>query len=890
MLSLAKADGPNFAPTMGLERSLDEASRDQSVFVKADWFKKESARLQREDEDTWKEQALLWGLIYNMMEGRQIGRRGRNGQWRWMPLPERTDSPVHALNLVGFYSGNIKAKWTQSSTDVRWRPTRDTDDATGAAKGAQVAFDYYKRRLYTGTFRQTEAMLAQAGKYARYFYYSDEAKGYARRPKYGTATVGFGGGAYFCADCGSSGEIGGGVQPSSAEMPYGGAGGLGMVAGTQPQGEDVRLEPPHLGREASPDGVLEGGIPQAGAPDAGGGPLDAGLWPEAAGIVCPDCGSPNVEIESAPPVEVQTLEGYEEYETGDLCVETVPCFELKHDLGCAPHESPYLIRSRRVRTALLQSKFPFLKVKGAVGESAGLQAEEALRDAVYGSMRSGSTSPDSEDGEQTDFIQCWLDPCLYSRFVLEEPFRTLDGAEIPAGTRLIDIFPDGIYLCKVEGVDGVVELRNEHHRDFWVGGVYRPRAISALGSGIEDMIEGNRQYNLVTSLIYTTLLTAGAPATLIDQRLLPNNYSAYLGHPGKNIPVNLAALPDKRLADAVHQLSPNLPGQQFFAYSDTLNNYMQMASRVTDFSGGLPGVNNDTATGAQIAAANSQGLFAPQLELKAEVDRRSAEIILGLFKKYCIDERYVSLAGRRGRMDGQWLKAADLSVDLYAEVVEGSYLPQTNLERRERLERFFALVGGPENVKLLQQEMPAMLERLAEVCDVDLGDDDYTAAAELCRERIEQMKAAVPMLQIAMAGMPPVQMAEDPLTGEMGLVPTDPEAEAGQFLLGVINPPIEVEELGHLSSIWFLRSWLTEDEAKEAPPELRAGVKAAIYRHLEGVVAEASLTGLVGAAGDPMGMAGPPAEGGPEPKNKRPDASQMGGPKKPAQKKQPAGV
>jgi hypothetical protein len=48
-----------------------------------------------------------------------------------------------------------------------------------------------------------------------------------------------------------------------------------------------------------------------------------------------------------------------------------------------------------------------------------------------------------------------------------------------------------------------VELRNEHHKDFFVGQVYRMRAMSSLGTGIEDMVEGQRQYNLIMSIIYT---------------------------------------------------------------------------------------------------------------------------------------------------------------------------------------------------------------------------------------------------------------------------------------------------------------------------------------------------------------------------------------------------
>ena len=212
------------------------------------------------------------------------------------------------------------------------------------------------------------------------------------------------------------------------------------------------------------------------------------------------------------------------------------------------------------------------------------------------------------------------------------------------------------------------------------------------------------------SIIYTQLRTAALPATLYDQRLLPGGTSSYLGSL-KNIPVEMAALEGKRLQDAVHQLAPQPPTAAHFGYAQQLDFFSQKASRITDVgfgqSMGRPG---NTATQAELAAAQQQGLFAPQLALKAEVDRVGAELTLKLFKKYCFDERYITLSGKRGEMDGQWLKSADIGVELFAEVVGDSYLPQTNMERRERWAGFLALLGGLPGYLGLQAQNPALLE------------------------------------------------------------------------------------------------------------------------------------------------------------------------------------
>lgn len=868
-LALHSSRSPNFAPFIPLQQAAQRKASDKTVLVGKEWFAAIKQELEQENKGEWDDRVLLWELIFGMIEGNSLGRRGRNGGWRWVKLPQRTDEPVYGYNLMGFYSDNIKAKWTQSNTGVNWRPTSDTDKSGGSAKAATKIHDFYRRHLYTQTFRQAEAMLAQCGKYARYYYYSDESKRKGRRPVVEQQSLKFGDSTYFCPDCGEMGladDVG--VAPGGPGMGVGGA---------------------SEGLAGIPDFSRFGRPPDEESPDAGGISGMSGMpgqSPESAGSadtesltstgLCPHCGEPNAEIQHAAPFDVLSINGYEEFETGDIVCESVPAFELKHDVGLQPQHSPYLIRRRRIRVSVLQAKFPHLQINRSHSEDQGMRAIEDLKSAT-----SGASLGSKDLGEPTaEFVQLWLAPCMYSQQILKEQILTASGITLPEGTRLADVFPDGMYLCWVQGIEAVVEVRNEHHKDFWVGQEYRKRAISALGSGLEDMVEGQRQYNLVMSIIYTQLRTSAMPATLFEQKLLPHGVSAYLGSLS-NIPVDSTILEGKSIRDAVHQLQPQPPTGQHFSFAQALDVYLQKASRVTDVGlGQALNLDNRTATGAQLASANAQGLFAPQLALKAEADREGAEIILRLFRKYTPDEVYVALAGKRGELDGMWLSQSDIQTDLFAEVAPDSYLPQTNLERRERWRGFLMDMGGLPGLKQAMDQMPSLVEQIAELYDVDLGAEDYTASAEICFRRIEQMRQAEPMAGVWLKDLPPSQVVPDPATGKMIEVPIDPMQEGASLLMSVLDPPIEAEEIGHLAAVSYLRSWLTEDEGIKASPILRAGVKAMIAAHFQGMVQEAQMTGALGMAGQPAALMPPLSADGGGPQGPQAHRAQAGVPKR----------
>src|SRR5262245_22818597 len=118
-LTLATSDKPNLASAKGLKPAMDAAAKDQSIEIDSKWFVGQKKMFEREDIETWDIEVLKWAMVFSFIEGRHLLRRARyGGGWRAVGLPEQTDIPVYGLNLVGFYSDNIRAKWANSNTDI----------------------------------------------------------------------------------------------------------------------------------------------------------------------------------------------------------------------------------------------------------------------------------------------------------------------------------------------------------------------------------------------------------------------------------------------------------------------------------------------------------------------------------------------------------------------------------------------------------------------------------------------------------------------------------------------------------------------------------------------------------------------------------------------------
>lgn len=727
-------------------------------------------------KEVWRELFTSGEQVSNFISGKQFLMPSIYEPGKFIPyqLPN-SNAQKRALNITQFYVSNCLYKWLLSNPDVKVGPGIATDEAEAAAAGATIVVDRYEKEFFKPRKIIEEGL--QGICWGSYIWriYPDIGKQIATavREVLENRDIEMGDGWGQCSEC--------------------------KYFGTAKQFQQVM----------SPEG-------------------------ESQMSMCPECDAP-AYVEPPARGSVSTVVDRQNVPIFDLSAEIVPFTNTRWDLRCTFDESPWAIIRKQTTRGLIQAIFGNVRIPDGKGSDVGLDVAERL--AYSGSANAGySTSSNTGKTFYKDpatIDEYWIDVGTYGDIVLPKDVMTISGQVIPKGP-LIKWCPDGRPLL-VQGLNemsAIAGIFKEGQKEYTTQGVWYSKAMSGAGRGLNDLVEVNKILNADHAQIHNYLRSVSTPAMGIRiEALGDENRAKYVGTPGMNIPIISSNLPeDMRMDDIVRPLfqPQSVPGQMFdFTYNRT-NELAQLMSHITDFSGGLPGVNNDTATGARITQANSNALFTPPLSVKKEVRQRIAEIAVDLYCKHIPIERYFPLKGKYGRMQGVYLSGASIKKDwLTFEVTQDSELPRNSAIKRDDYTAFFLAFGGFEQYMMAKQSEPEMVQDVERAYGIKAETQKYNVVEVLCLKRIKQMT------QFA-------RMTENP-----------------QELLMAINPPISMAEDNVEDKIKWFRGWLDTDDGQEAPLHLRGAVELVIQLYFEND-AEVSTT-IAGAMGQAQAAAMAPA-------------------------------
>jgi hypothetical protein len=709
---------------------------------------------------TWDEMNRAGEEVSLFMQGKQYLMPNPLKAGGWLPYKVAEKGPMgrgsegvkRALSIMQYHtSGNLE-KWLSSNPDIIITPGVESDDAYESAQAARIIVDHYEKKFFNNKARlQIEECLEGLtfGTYIWRLGFDATLKSItAYRQIFENREIKIGQGWGKCGDCGNEG--------------------------------------------GSDDFSEEGN----------------GVY------TCPDCQGEAMVIPPASD-EMPTLARTETVELGDFNLGLVPFSQCRWDLKYHADESPWMIIRKRTTMSAVRQLLGNIEIPGDGGGDVGLDVVDHL--AYSGTAQAGYSRSEDRPSlykEPATIEEFWMSADEYGDIRLQRSVRTVSGQETPGGVRLGDHFK-GKSICVIglNEMSTVLGIYAEDHRDYIVQGKWYAKKGTGVGRGLQDLTEVQKVFNSDHQIIHNYLRNSSTPSMLVAAGVLDEGDSRAISIPGRNITVPLAALSEGLTLDQIVRPAfqpQSVPAQTFQFTYDRLGEFAQFASHFLPFTGGIPGVDNSTATGANITQAATDALYTPPFSVKGEVHQLIFEKLIKQYPKRFPVDRQFSLGGKYGSHTGSYLVKANLCTDLTYEVVKDSWLPRNSFRKQQSYVGFFQLFGGYAGYL---QARTADAKRVADVeraFDLELKSDESNVAHSLCFKRVRQMQQSV-------------GVANDPVA-----------------LIQQIQPPISPAELGHEVKRTWLQEWLDSDPGQSAQPPLRAAVEQLVMLHSQFATQQAS--------------------------------------------------
>jgi hypothetical protein len=739
-------------------------------------------------KETWEEAIAAGEEVANFISGKQfLMPNPFAGGRAWIPYTVKgkgAENERRALSIMQYHtSGNLE-KWLNSNPDIIVRPGVESDDAHEAAEAAKIIVDHYENKFYEARITQAECLEGLTfGSYIWRLRVDPTLKSVtAYRQIFENREVRIGKGWGKCGDCPKEG--------SADEF--------------EDRGEGI--------------------------------------------YGCPSCGGEAMVIPQAKD-EVPHLVDREKVELGDFRLDLIPFPQCRWDLKYHADESPWLIIRRKTTMAALRQILGNVKLPEGEMSDPGLDALDRL--AYAGQARAGHSASNQRKTAYKDAAtvdEWWASSAEYGDIILQRDAETVSGQVIRANIPLGEQFGDKrVCFLGLNGMSTLLGVYDEDHQDYVVQGKWYAKANSGAGRGLQDLTEVQKVQNSDHQKIHTFLRGSSTPAMLVASEVLgEEGKSRYIATPGENIPVPLSKLAEGlKLNDLVAPaFVPTGVHPQFFEFTyNRLGEFAQFASHFLPFTSGMPGVDNKTATGANITQAATNALYTPVLSVKGEIRKLVAEKLIKLYPKHFPVERYFPLGGKHSQHSGKYLSGANLNTDLVFEVVTDSWLPRNSYTRRQDYISVIQMFGGVLGWLEARKADPVRTADIERAFDLEVESEAKNVAESLCFRRVRQMQQAANLINDPLMLVGVQQGTQlDPATGQP--VPTAQLVITGQ---GAIQPPVSQAEPAHAIKRQWLMEWLDSDDGLDAPAHVRQAVEVLVMLHTQLDMQQASL--LAGQAG-----------------------------------------
>lgn len=512
----------------------------------------------------------------------------------------------------------------------------------------------------------------------------------------------------------------------------------------------------------------------------------------------------------------------------DLKCEILPFPACRWDIRFIPEESGHFIYESRAKTSVLEDLLGGeLASDDDDGYDYGRQLMDRLAHVGGNQVGNGKERPYGSgydlDNDENTVIEMWLQPAEYCDIDIDEDTKTVSGKTIPKGNSLVDVFPEGMVVVGLNNMNLIWAIHPENHKDHIVTGLYHGQSMCGVGKGISDAVDGMKDLNDFHSQMLTHRKTHAMPGWGYNSNLVTEQMARDIGKARKNIAIDFTQAPDG-VNDVNQVIRPILPGpigNDVYEMYRQLDNNVQISMQVTDFSNGLPGVDNKTATGAKIGDANAESVLVPQHLRKADARRRGAIVTFNLFKKYIDAPTWFRYKAKNAITAGKYLTGTEFDgIDVDFEIVANSEIPQNPFQQKDSLAQLFQFTGGLPGLEQSIATNPELAGEVVTAFGAKLSIPKQRDVTRVERKRVEQAKK---LLQSELQ----LQQIMSSVTG----VPMD-NSNLAASIVSKLTPPISPKEPYYQQKIAWLSELLDTDELQYAPQELRYVIEEMIDRHI----------------------------------------------------------
>lgn len=722
----------------------------------------------QQDDSAWREVLEQGRIISNLEHGKLIIKRDPMFHELILLKPQKKTSNRRGVPVFQFYMSNLSATWGNSNPNNDPVIEGDDDRADLAVSTVKQVHNYYESVIFNDKYNLREFKSAATyGTYITKFGYNERLRQMQMLKP---------------------------IIENKAETLF--------------EGYGACLRCSHEGKDAD----FTEAQTKAGSP-----------YP-----MCPECGSTDAIINPSIEVSGDVVTGHQSITVGDLQGDLLNFPACRYNMRKFAEDSEYFIYEQFLPIRMLKGMLGNIEITEA-DPTGSVNYGHLILEAL--ATRGGSIEDNGRDrlfGNYSTFknqalvTEMWLKPEMYADVVIQGDEKTVSGEKLPKGGKLIDVFPNGVCFIGLNQMETVLAIYGESHSDCIVSGVYHLQSHSGIGKGVSDAVDVYKDLNLLHSKAMAYIERFATPSYGYAKGAVTEELAQQIGDPTKNIPFDFEQIPEgmRSIQHVVQPLMSGSPNPALFLYTQQLNNMLQLAFQVTEFSEGLPGVKNSTATGAEITKETAAKQSVPALKLKADHRRSCAPVIVNLFRQIPAP-RWFAKQDRFGVVKGKYISGEDLPTQLRWATVANSEVPLSEFAERQNLAELSAQTGGIPGLMQLAEMSPRWGGWLAKKYKVDAPVTSEDDIAMVCRSRVDditnQVKEASQILQVAnsIVGMQPdTSVIVDEIIAKM-------------------KRPLAIAESAHTEKAAWLSELLDTDELNEQDPLLRECIQKLIENHMK---------------------------------------------------------